>query len=74
LNDKWKYNEALKFNVKIYDHFLLTNDKQTINEYFNKLWTFHALAAVHETLFEKARVKASQLLKNIQREYNLTNQ
>ena len=74
LNDKWKYNEALKFNVNISNHFLLTNDKQAVNEYFNKLWTFHALAAVHETLFEKARVEASQLLNSIQREYNLTNQ
>ena len=73
LNDKWKYNEALKFNTNISDHRLLTNDKQTVDEYFNKLWAFHALAIVHEKLFEKGKAAATELLKNIQREYNLTN-
>ena len=73
LNDKWKYNEALKFNVKISDHRLLTNDQQPVDEYFNKLWAFHALAMVHEKLFEKGKAAATELLKNIQHEYNLTN-
>ncbi len=73
LKDKWKYNEALKFNLKNSDQSLLTNDKQTVDEYFNKLWAFHALAIMREKLFEGAKVAASQLLKNIQHEYNLTN-
>jgi hypothetical protein len=73
LNDKWKYNEVLKFTQNNTTHRLITKDQQIIDEYFNKLWTFHALAAVHEKLFEEDKATASQLLKNIQREYNIAN-
>jgi hypothetical protein len=73
LNDKWEYNKALKFNINIPGHRLLTNDQQTIDEYFNKLWAFHGLARFHEKLFENGEATATELLKNIQREYNLTN-
>jgi len=73
LEDKWKYNEELKFTQNNTTHSLITQDQQIIDEYFNKLWTFHALAAVHEKLFEEGKATASQLLKNIQYEYNISN-
>jgi hypothetical protein len=73
LDDKWKYNEELKFTQNNTTHSLITQDQQIIDEYFNKLWTFHALAAVHEKLFEEGKATASQLLKNIQYEYNISN-
>jgi hypothetical protein len=65
LDDKWGYNNTT--------HRLITQDQQIIDQYFNKLWTFHALAAVHEKLFEEGKATASQLLKNIQHEYNISN-
>ena len=71
LDDKWKYNEGLKFTQKNIAHTLITRDEQMFDEYFNKLWTFHALAAVHGKLFEEAKVAATTLLKNIQQEYQL---
>ena len=71
LDDKWKYNEGLKFTQKNIAHTLNTRDEQMFDEYFNKLWTFHALAAVHGKLFEEAKVAATTLLKNIQQEYQL---
>jgi hypothetical protein len=73
LDDKWGYNEELKFTQNNTTHRLITQDQQIIDQYFNKLWTFHALAAVHEKLFEEGKATASQLLKNIQHEYNISN-
>ena len=73
LDDKWKYNEGLKFTQKNTTDSLITKNQEIFDEYFNKLWTFHALAAVHEKLFQEGKATASQLLKNIQLEYNLAN-
>lgn len=73
LDDKWKYNEELKFVHNNPGKTLITNDKQIIDEYFNKLWAFHALAVVHEKLFENEKASAIRLLKNIEHEYKIEN-
>jgi hypothetical protein len=73
LDDKWKYNEELKFVHNNTGETLITNDKQTIDEYFNKLWAFHALAVSHEKLFENEKASAIRLLKDIQHEYKIEN-
>jgi hypothetical protein len=50
---------------------LLTTDKQTIAEYYNKLWTFHRISAYHTYLFTEDKKMATQLLEQIQKEYRL---
>jgi hypothetical protein len=52
---------------------LITHDQQIIDEYFNKLWMFHALAEIHERLFENEKAAAVTLLKNIEHEYKFEN-
>jgi hypothetical protein len=52
---------------------LITHDQQIIDEYFNKLWIFYALAKRHEKLFENEKSAAITLLKNIQHEYKFEN-
>jgi hypothetical protein len=52
---------------------LITHDQQIIDEYFNKLWIFYALAKRHEKLFENEKASAITLLKNIQHEYKFKN-
>jgi len=73
LDDKWKYNDELKFVHNNPAKTLITSDKQIIDEYFNKLWAFHALAVAHEKLFENEKASAVSLLKNIQHEYKIEN-
>ncbi len=73
LNDKWGYNKTLHFSYNV-QHSLLTDDKQVINEYFNKLWAFHALAEVHENLFIEDKKTAVNLLEQIQENYKLKKQ
>ncbi|MES2332092.1 MAG: hypothetical protein V4539_20960 [Bacteroidota bacterium] len=71
LNDKWAYNKSLKYSYEPHNLNLLSYDKQTIAEYFNNLWTFQALAKVHEKLFENNKLIATELLSQIQNKYHL---
>ena len=72
-DDKWGYNKTLHFSYNA-QHSLLTDDKQLINEYFNKMWTFHALAEVHEKIFIEDKKTAVNLLEQIQKNYKLNKQ
>src|SRR5215831_9998649 len=56
---------------KINNGTLLTTDKQTIAEYYNKLWTFHLIARYHTFLFKEDKKKATLLLEQIQKQYHL---
>ena len=62
-------NEAGK--RKINNGTLLTTDKQTIAEYYNKLWTFHLISRYHTYLFSEDKKKATLLLEQIQKQYHL---
>jgi hypothetical protein len=69
----FKDNRKLDFIHENMPRSLITNDKQIIDEYFNKLWIFHTLAEGHEKLFENEKAAAATLLKNIQQEYKFEN-
>ena len=69
----FKDNEEFRFIHENKPLTLITHDQQIIDEYFNKLWAFHALAVVHEKLFEDEKASAITLLKNIQHEYKTEN-
>jgi hypothetical protein len=62
-------NEAR--DEKINNGALLTTDKQTIAEYYNKLWTFHLISRYHTFLFKEDKKKATLLLEQIQKHYHL---
>ena len=68
-----KDNEVFKVIHENKPLTLITHDQQIIDEYFNKLWIFYALAKVHEKLFENEKASAISLLKNIQHEYKFEN-
>jgi hypothetical protein len=55
-------------------HHLLSNNKELIGEYFNKLLIFHVLANIHGSLFKEMKLKATDLLTEIQKEYDLKNE
>jgi hypothetical protein len=50
---------------------LLTTDKQTIAEYYNKLYTFHKISRYHTYLFREGKKKAALLITQIQKHYHL---
>jgi hypothetical protein len=50
---------------------LLTTDKETIAEYYNKLYTFHKISRYHTYLFREDKKKATLLLEQIQKHYHL---
>jgi hypothetical protein len=58
-------------NEEINNGALLTTDKQTIAEYYNKLWTFHLISRYHTFLFKEDKKKATLLLEQIQKHYHL---
>jgi hypothetical protein len=68
-----KDNEVFKVIHENKPLTLITHDQQIIDEYFNKLWIFYALAKRHEKLFENEKSAAITLLKNIQHEYKFEN-
>jgi hypothetical protein len=53
---------------------LLTTDKQTIDEYYNKLYTFQLISRYHTYLFKEGKKKATLLLQQIQKQYHLKNE
>jgi|SRR5689334_12988479 len=53
---------------------LLTTDKQTIAEYYNKLYTLHKLSGYHAFLFREGKKKATILLEQIQKHYHFENE
>lgn len=50
---------------------LLTTDKQTIAEYYNKLYTLHKLSVYYAYLFTEGNRKGTILLQQIQKHYHL---
>ena len=58
-------------HTEMHNGKLLTTDKQTIAEYYNKLYTFHRISKYHTYLYEEDKKKATLLLEQIQKYYHL---
>ncbi|SRR6185312_6903155 len=61
----------LNARKEINDATLLTTDKRTIAEYYNKLYTFQLISRYHTYLFKEDKKKATLLLEQIQKHYHL---
>jgi hypothetical protein len=60
----------LNARKEIINGVLLTTDKQTIDEYYNKLYTFQLISRYHTYLFKEDKKKATLLLQQIQKQYH----
>ncbi|HUZ59924.1 MAG TPA: hypothetical protein VMU83_14200 [Hanamia sp.] len=50
-------------HTEVHNGTLLTTDKQTIAEYYNKLYTFHRISKYHTYLYTKDKKKATPVIR-----------